>query len=149
MNLDRLVDEFVVKISTKAPADASLDEVPVQRRVSAFDAFGEEDFEFTGWKVIASDHASRCAGLVEQRKGRAFSPSFRNLICQSSFPAFELEPIVFLANMELRLLLVTRRQAVPRSTDVAIPAQDWLQSVSLLSLELRCLSCPVLDLQPT
>ena len=53
--------------------------------------------DYTEWRIVRTDNRERIQ-LLQDRIGRAFPPSFSDLVSRYSFPAFEHGPLLFFAN---------------------------------------------------
>jgi hypothetical protein len=91
MQIDSLIDAFVEKINSQPREMEALDEVPPCVREGAPDEL------WTRWRIVKSDNSASIADL-ENRLGRRFPPSFRHLVSNYCFPAFEFGPLMFFAN---------------------------------------------------
>ena len=93
-----LVERFVERINQRPRDHQPLDEVPEFLREASPDHSPDSPIDgFTSWRIVRRDDAARIDDL-EKRTARAFPPSFRYLLANYSFPAFEIKSVVFFAN---------------------------------------------------
>ena len=91
-----LVDAFVERINSAPRELQPCDEVPESLREAA-SVPGQMPDDYTEWRIVRTDNRERIQ-LLQERVGRAFPPSFLDLVSRFSFPAFEHGPLLLFAN---------------------------------------------------
>jgi hypothetical protein len=91
-HIDKTIDLFVEKINAKE-METIVDDVPVFLR----DGECDENALFIKWKIRKRDLLSRITE-VEKRLPKIYPPSYHSLVSRYAFPAFEIGPIILLAN---------------------------------------------------
>lgn len=94
--LTSLVDAFVERVNTRRRHRLLLKQVPPFLRQPSSDE-NDDDGVSTDWRIVRVDNAASTASL-EDRIGKSFPPSFRNLIARYCFPAFECGPLFLFGN---------------------------------------------------
>lgn len=95
-DLPALVEAFVTKANSGPREPQSIKDVPGYLRDTVAGASEPID-GWTHWRIVRRDNSTRVERL-QARIERPFPPSFRYLLDNYSFPAFEFGPIMFFAN---------------------------------------------------
>jgi hypothetical protein len=117
-----LVDAFVEKVNRGPRHPEPLANVPAYLRAASTNPSEDIVDGWTGWRILRQDNSARIAEL-ERRLGRGFPPSFRYLLANYSYPAFESGSVMFFANSgqdtfwELNDRLFRDKEMSPRLLD--------------------------------
>jgi hypothetical protein len=92
MNIDKLVDAFVAKISSDIRAPGFEDEIPPSVRTGLKNEYGM--FE---WNIKPYSEINWVEG-IEEKICKPLPRSYRSFISRYIFPCFEIGPLFFMAN---------------------------------------------------
>ncbi len=92
MNIDALIDTFVRKINRSPKRRIREEDVPFPLREG-----GAEFGLYYRWTIQRFNHIS-WIGYLEAKLPQPLPPSYRSLVSRYIFPAFEINPLILLAN---------------------------------------------------